>query len=528
MSLTAIILLLHLLAGCAPASYYDRSKYIEQCDDQNVLAKIASEDEFFQLRLEAINKITNQSLLEKFAQDKDPKIRVAAIENKNFTDQSNLRKIASDDKDFKVRVTAAKKFSDLDLFVKLIANKDTTDEFRLEALENINDQKILTRLAFNFRDNPVVLCSLIGKMNSSNIFLIQKSGDIKDVSNDPVKCIARIKLAIDEPRIKLHFNNIRCDVRVTASYRTYTNNSNKRLVYGEDISVDLMQDKERICSTVWSTDYPQNLTLLKNTNSKSIFWAPIVSPQDLIKELLSKSIFTRTDLEELLNSKFWEIRYAALCRLPDVNIAEKTLQNEKNEIVRSKAYQNFIANLLDSQKLADIALNYPNKETRMIAVKKIIDQDVLTKVARQDQDVFVRMAAIYELSDQATVSKIAKDFRETNPQVALAANIQLNCLPAKELEFTSTPVASSNKDHPFALELSIQTNTVADLLHLRIHCDGDIAEAWANNVQSEYRINDNIWSVYGYHVKLVKPIVLTLFSDRKINVLKVYDDHWTP
>ena len=108
--------LIVMLVGCASlesSNPRSRVQALAQVNDQALLAQIALEGKYADVRRAAVGKLTDldQSLLAKIAvEDKDADVRSAAVGK--LTDRSLLAKIAVEDKDANVRGAAASKLTE--------------------------------------------------------------------------------------------------------------------------------------------------------------------------------------------------------------------------------------------------------------------------------------------------------------------------------------------------------------------------------------------------------------------------------
>ncbi len=96
-----------------------------------LLAKIAVEDEDYDVRRAATWKLTDQALLAKVAVESkdDGGVRWVAVEK--LTDQALLAKIAVEDEDYDVRRAAVEKLTDLAVFHR---SQDLTSQIDMEAI----------------------------------------------------------------------------------------------------------------------------------------------------------------------------------------------------------------------------------------------------------------------------------------------------------------------------------------------------------------------------------------------------------
>jgi len=145
--------------------------------DQTILSQIVKKDLRLEVRKVAIGKIKNKELLENIAQNyKVAMLREVAVKNKYFTDQVFLSQISRNDSDAKVRIAAIKKLSDQKLITE-IAIKDKAWDVRETALEKITDQKIIADIAKKY-ENRSERISTFKKINKKKLLyeIVKKDG----------------------------------------------------------------------------------------------------------------------------------------------------------------------------------------------------------------------------------------------------------------------------------------------------------------------------------------------------------------
>ena len=100
------------------------------------------EDEF--IRIEAIHRLTDQSLLERLLQSKDEADRYAAVES--LHDQATLGRLALQSADPGIRQRAARNLTDQAVLAKVAL--DDSDGLAVEyAIKNLVDKAVLRNLA---------------------------------------------------------------------------------------------------------------------------------------------------------------------------------------------------------------------------------------------------------------------------------------------------------------------------------------------------------------------------------------------
>jgi hypothetical protein len=348
-----------------------RSAAVEKLNDPALLARIAVGDKDWHVRLsaihkltDAIGKLTDQAALAKFASEGgDAAVRGAAVGK--LTDQAALAKIAVESQDAAVRSAAVKKLTDQAALAK-IAEKEEVSFVRGAAVEKLTDQALLAKIAEK-KEDRFVRAKAIAAMDGSNPALERLAAKAGDLNQDLISSIARIKLAIQEQRIRNRLPRIVFAVRVSAVTQAYT----MAYLYGESVSFVLSQDGATLAEKHWSTVFPEFVNKLE-------FLSAAVEGGDLLAELLHRAEFEQEDLAELSSSEIPEVCHGA------------------------------VANLTDQAALARVAIENIGQRFRFAALRKLTDQAALTKVAVESKDAAVRSAAVEKLTDQAFLATIAE------------------------------------------------------------------------------------------------------------------------
>ena len=122
-----------------------RKAAVERLSDQILLGQIAQSDSVvFQVRLKAVMKLSDQTLLARFAADANKGVRLAAVEA--LTDQAVLAKLARTDSDSGVRHDAAKKLTD-QAELTAVATSDQDAKVRKAAVERLSEGAVLAKIA---------------------------------------------------------------------------------------------------------------------------------------------------------------------------------------------------------------------------------------------------------------------------------------------------------------------------------------------------------------------------------------------
>ena len=169
-------------------SYEVKIVAINKITDQNLLNKLAIESEEPKIGLEAVRKITDQDILYKVALEGGYDIRVAAM---NKLSPSQLAKLASDFKELNLKLKAVDLLTDQIELTNIAQNNDNWD-VRKAAFKKLDDNSldILTREA----EDPAIALSAqirLGRISWNEAF----SG--KDISLNHVVGAAAI---VDTPK----------------------------------------------------------------------------------------------------------------------------------------------------------------------------------------------------------------------------------------------------------------------------------------------------------------------------------------
>ena len=173
-------------------SYEVKIAAFNKITDLNLINKLAIESKEPKLRLEAVNKITDQNILYKVAfEDKYDNVKVAAMNRLNKTYPSQLTKLASDFKELNLKLKAVDLLTDQIELMNISQNNDNWD-VRKAAFKKLNDNSldVLTREA---KDPALVLSSKIrlGRISWNEAF------SSKDISLNHVIGAAAI---VDTPK----------------------------------------------------------------------------------------------------------------------------------------------------------------------------------------------------------------------------------------------------------------------------------------------------------------------------------------
>jgi hypothetical protein len=153
----------HFLAGCsALSSPYPatRLQAVKELSDQTLLAKLAIEDENFEVRQAAAERLTDQAVLAKIVfEEKDASVRTTAMER--LTDQAVLARIVFVGEYSWVRTAAVKKLTDQTVLGK-VAVEDNQQDVRRAAVAKLTDEAVLAKVAVEGKDGVVRWVAVAG------------------------------------------------------------------------------------------------------------------------------------------------------------------------------------------------------------------------------------------------------------------------------------------------------------------------------------------------------------------------------
>jgi hypothetical protein len=324
-----------------------RMAAVQKLTDQAIIAKIATKDEDWFVRTAAIVKLTDRTMLTTIANESDFLDRETAKRTliSLQSDQTALAQIATKDENWSFRVMAVMKLTDQSLLTKIAIDDDNLN-VRIAAVEKLTDQELLTKVAVTVND-PVSLYLIISKLNNPNPIFMLKIGNTECVTRDATQSIARMNLAIQEPRIKSHFPALLCVINFSSESRKYSNyrfkDNNLRDsfgnypgeaitdIQGEIITFKLNQKDSTIAEVSWSAEFPNEIP------STTGYIRANVSGEYLLKKLLHMSVFTADDLYELIHSSIPEVRIGGVSNLSDLTLLAKVANEDKCNDVRIAA-----------------------------------------------------------------------------------------------------------------------------------------------------------------------------------------------
>jgi len=238
-----------------------------------------------------------------------------------------------------------------------------------EVLPKLTDQAVLEKIADEAK-NLGIRATAVAAMDGSNPALNRLAGDPQALNL--LRSAARVKLAIQEPRIRKYFPRIVVAIWVAPLSQAYvddpflcslrSSHCVEHIMLGEAVTFVLSEGGETLAVTKWSTDFPGR-TAFPN------FEPAPVSIKDLVEQIFHNAVFTQVDLAELSSSAIPEV-----CQTAVVNLTDQVL-------------------------LAKSAVEAADWWVRQYAVRRLTDQALLARIADQDEDLDVRKDAQERLAD---------------------------------------------------------------------------------------------------------------------------------
>lgn len=187
--MVALIIIGFSIYSCASltsTNYKARIRAVNKITDQNILFKLALEDNSFAVKMEAFNKITDQKLINRLAiEGKEPILRLEAT-NK-ITDQNILYKVALEDI-YEIKVAAMNRLNPSHL--AKLAGDFKEQELKLKVVDLLNDQIELINISQN-NDNWQVRKAAFNKLSYGSLDILTRE------AKDPALILsAKIRLGL--------------------------------------------------------------------------------------------------------------------------------------------------------------------------------------------------------------------------------------------------------------------------------------------------------------------------------------------
>ena len=381
---TLLLLLICVLSGCKSKIEDEdpnvRRAAISEISDQALLIRLAIEDLDLIVRKTAAARLTDQVLLAKLVvESKDWEVR--EIATKKLLDQALLMRLAIEDIDVSVRLAAIEKLIDPTILAS-IALADNNSGIREAAFQKLALQTELDAnrsmiMGANYDSTHSMLAKLgkgvsnliqcaqsVANLSESDSILLQIAHYTNYVNRDARICIARVKLASQEPRIKLRLPSLRCIADASLESRSYSDflGHIRGRKEGESITISLHQGGEILAQGNWKPDFSNNMLISQDSHYSEVDLEEVkveVCCEDILKKLLHLKVFAQEDLVELLHSKIPEIRVAAVSNLTNQVLLTKLADEDVEPFVRIAA----IERLIDQE----ILLRLTRDKTRLVS-----------------------------------------------------------------------------------------------------------------------------------------------------------------
>jgi hypothetical protein len=302
----------------------------------------AIEGNFHHVRLTAVDKLTDQSMLVKVAcegEDWDgmhsdgrnvcweAAEKISDLAQLAKAASYELTKIAGDNNPYffpypRILKCAAEKLTDQVMLAR-IALEAPNEEVRHIAAEKLTDARLLARVGGKYAD-AVSYEQAVAALANSDPAIETIAGNNPD-SVSPA--IARMKLFLLDPLIGKQIHPLVFEVRIVGIAQHY----GAHIVSGERVHFELRREGEILVSKDWESDWPF-LTI-----SDMGFRRATVGVGEFLDELFGRLAFTSEDLVALSRSKIVAVRCAAVSRISDQAMLAKFAHEDAALAVRETA-----------------------------------------------------------------------------------------------------------------------------------------------------------------------------------------------
>ncbi|MCE5186646.1 MAG: hypothetical protein LLF76_11030 [Planctomycetaceae bacterium] len=339
-----------------------RLQAVKKLTDQALLAKVAMEVPIpvplaGEIANAAIVNLTDQSLLAKVAiEARDTNVRVHAVSAckpavEKLTDQSLLAKVAADAQTSDIRVAAIGKITDKAILEKAaveiiwpdarqaavekvkeqpllakIAVEDKSWRVQLAAARRVTDQSLLAKIIAE-NAHPAVQCAAVTNLSDKNFL-----AHICEKDETRVADIACLKLFLDRPLITSKFNKLNMDVDLQLESQSYVNNYGAQVeVFGEQLTVRIVADGLVLAGALGPAGFPEKL----GGYNPSDFLPAEIDISSLVTQLIKD--LDQAALVKLTADRYSLVRMAAVRSLEDKATLERIVAEDPSERVRTVA-----------------------------------------------------------------------------------------------------------------------------------------------------------------------------------------------
>ncbi len=329
-----------------------RGAAVRKLTDQAFLAKIALGGQYSDAQIAAVEKLTDQNLLAKIAfEGKYSNVREAAI--KRLTDQAILAEIAFELKYYDVGEAAIKRLTD-QAFLAKIALEGENSAVQIAAVEKLTDPAILAKIALEVQYSDVPKAAI--KMLTSPAMLAKITVEKEDRR---VQAILKLISALDSVPPEHHSRLI---ANLFPAIRILT--SNECVIFiGSIVSV----------KTSWSSE------------SCDYYISPGIwhKVSERIGETFGCSIKLYGDTKPLSHS--WTTKFPEFTNKDNHDFCPAGVNS--GDLLRS------VFKRLPQSLLAKIGVEDQDSHLRKVAVMNLTNQILLKSISNTDGDVDVRKAA---------------------------------------------------------------------------------------------------------------------------------------
>jgi ankyrin repeat protein len=334
----------------------------------------------------AVTQLTDQMALEKTAHDRDSEVRLAAVTK--LTNQTVLVKIALEDESSFVREAAVRKLTDQAVLAKIVV-EDKNTSVRLQAVAKLTDQNVLAKIA----------------------------GNMEITTTDLVEAAARMLVGLEDPVIIMRIPEVitlRLDLLpVSQNYRLSPDlsvSSPVHSVSGERIHLTVCERSKVLVEDYWNTDFPTwvspSTTFIPASAHLSATIAKLFSQPELG--------FTHEDLLNLTRSHVPEIRAGALENLGGEQSVLVKIAEEDGDFDVRKAAVERLKKLMHQAMDPKNALGGKHIDTLEALVEELKkDEPVLAKIAVEGKYSDTGQAIVNNLIDQSLLEKVAVEAKES-------------------------------------------------------------------------------------------------------------------
>lgn len=393
------------------------------------------------VRLKAVEKLTDPQILAEIVRtEKYYKVRLLAASK--LDDQPTITEMANDH-NWQIRQAAIQKMTDQKLLAK-IAREDKWEAVQDAAVERLDDQQLLAEIAV-VHQHYKVRESASSKMKDKNL-IADVALELAMTSGDTDVCNRALEKLTDQERLA-------------------------RVVRGATNKAARLRAVDEL------TDQAVLAEIVRTEKSAEIRKSVVYKLQD--RELLAQ--IARSDDDG-------SVRVAAALKSKDHKLLAEIAQSHSEPQVRQSALNNLTAT--EAQKfhqeiIGKIAREDVDPGVRIIAVDKLIDQNLLAQIARTDKEHQVRGCARTQLS--RIVLRWPKDLL-LNTLSDQSKDSELRIEAAKVLANWKDIANKKDTDRSFCAIKSLQLfgdrSAVEVLLALLSANDSEVEQAVINTMRS--------------------------------------------